>query len=179
VSTLTRSAIALGLLLLTTTAQAEPQTHVAVRSAVCGRGNDGRLWQKTLWCNGVTADLLLLRERNRDFGLGPYVEVASAGFFDVRFGGGITLLVPVSENYPLLFSLGAYDHALARPALGGTLFWGARSYNFDSPYNYTLGLFASAQRDLSDDRTSLVSVGLEIDGFFFAAPFLLAVGALR
>jgi hypothetical protein len=180
VSTLARGLPVLGvLLLLTAPANAEPQAHVAVRSAVCGRGNDGRLWQKTLWCNSLTADLLLLRERNRDLGLGPYLELASAGFFDVRFGGGLTLLVPVSENYPLLFSLGAYDHALARPALGGTVFWGARSYNFDSAYNYALGLFAGVQRDLGGDRTSLVSVGLEVDGFFLAAPFLLMAGALR
>lgn len=172
-------ALALSALLLAPAARADPQTHVAWRTAACGAGSNGDVWQETRWCNGITADLLLLRERNRDFGLGPYVELTTAGFFDVRFGGGATLLLPVSENYPLLVSLGAYDHALRAPALGATLFWGARSYNFDSAYNYAFGLYLSAQRDLADPRETLVSAGLEVDGFFLAAPFLLMAGVLK
>ena len=167
------------MLLVAPRALADPQAHVAVRTAVCGAGEAGRVWSETRWCNGLTADLLFLRERNRDVGVGPYVEILSAGFWDARFGGGVTLLAPVTDSYPLTLSVGLYDHALERLALGGTLFWGLRSYNFDNAYNYSLGLYASAQRDLDHDGASLVSVGLEIDGFFFAAPVLLAVGALR
>ena len=177
-SSLARTA-GLGVFLLTGAAHAEPQTHVAWRTAVCGDGARGDVWSQTRWCNGLTADLLLLRQRNRDFGLGPYVEVSTAGFWDARFGGGVSGLLPVTEDVPVVISLGVYDHALEHAALGASVFWGVRSYNFDSAYNYAFGLYASVQRDLGGVRASLVSVGLEIDGFFLAAPFLLAAGALR
>jgi hypothetical protein len=169
----------LGVFLLTGVTRAEPQTHVAWRTAVCGVGSRGDAWSQTRWCNGLTADLLLLRERNRDYGLGPYVELSTAGFWDARYGGGVSALLPVTENFPLVVSLGIYDHALEQAALGASVFWGLRSYNFDSVYNYSLGLYASAQRDLGGERDSLVSLGLELDGFILAAPFVLAVGALR
>jgi hypothetical protein len=178
VSRLART-LGLAVFFLSGAAQGEPQTRAAWRTALCSVGTRGDAWTETRWCNGLTWDLLLLRQRNRDFGLGPYVEVSTAGFWDARFGGGASLLLPVNENFPLLLSLGVYDHALAEPALGATLFWGARSYNFDGAYNYALGVYASAQRDLGGERASLVNVGLEIDGFFLAAPFILGVQALR
>jgi len=166
-------------LAVTTTASAEPQGHVALRAAPCGVGSEGKLWQDTRFCAGLTGDLLFLRSRNRDIGLGPYFDVNTAGFWDARFGGGISLLLPVMESYPLVVSVGAFDHELRAASLGGTLFWGARSYNFDSVYNYALGVYASAYRDLDSERATLVSIGVEIDGFFVLAPFLLAFQALR
>ena len=97
----------------------------------------------------------------------------------MRWGGGGSLLLPVIDGLPLVFSLGLDGHALRSPAVALSVFFGARSYNFESPYNYALGLYASAYRDLDRDRGSLVSVGLEIDGFFLAAPVLLAWQALH
>ena len=160
-------------------AAAQPQSHVALRIAPCGVGTDGNVWEATRVCGGLVGDLLLFRRRNRDFGFGPYVEVLTAGFWDARFGGGASLLVPITESYPLVLSVGAFDHELRAASLGGTLFWGVRSYNFDNPYNWTFGLYASAYRDLDSRGDTLVSVGVELDGFFLAAPFLLAFGALR
>jgi hypothetical protein len=174
-----RYAVGLGVFLSAGSLHADPQTRVAWRTAVCGTGTRGSVWSETRWCNGLTADLLFLRERNHDVGLGPYVEVSTSGFWDARFGGGATVLLPVSENFPLLVSLGVYDHALEQVALGGSVFWGLRSYNFDSAYNYSVGLYANAQRDLGGERGSVVSVGLELDGFFLAAPVILLVQALR
>jgi hypothetical protein len=178
VSRLARTA-GLVVFLLAGAARAEPQTHVAWRTAVCGAGSRGDAWTRTRWCNGLFADLLLLRERNRDFGLGPYVEISTAGFWDPRFGGGASVLLPVSENFPLVVSLGLYGHELEQAALGTSIFWGARSYNFGGVYNYAFGVYASLHRDLGGERDSLVSFGLEVDGFFLAAPFILAAGALR
>jgi hypothetical protein len=166
-------------LAVATSANADPQGHVALRAAPCGVGSDGKLWQQTHFCAGLTGDLLFLRHRNRDLGLGPYFEVNTAGFWDARFGGGLSLLLPVMESYPLVLSLGAFDHELRAASLGGTVFWGARSYNFDSAYNYALGVYASAYRDLDSERATLISVGVEVDGFFVLAPFLFAFQALR
>jgi hypothetical protein len=160
-------------------AAADPQGRVAIRAAACGVGDDGKLWQSTRLCSALVGDLLFFRERNRDFGLGPFLEVGSAGFWDARFGGGLSLLAPVTEDFPLVVSVGLYDHELRAASFGATLFWGARSFNFDGNYNWSLGLYASGFRDLDHERDTLVSAGLEIDGFFVAAPFLFAYQALR
>jgi hypothetical protein len=165
--------------LLAPQARADPQGHIAWRTALCGTGHASAVWEETHWCNGVTGDLLLLRRRNRDFGLGPYAEVSTAGFWDVRWGAGATVLLPITESFPLTLSLGLAEHALRTPAVSASVFFGARSYNFDGAYNWALGLYASGYRDLNDPHASLVSAGLEVDGFFVIAPFLLGVSALR
>jgi hypothetical protein len=166
-------------LFVATPTRADPQGHVALRGGPCGLGTDGQVWDRTVICGGLVGDLLLFRRRNRDVGLGPYVEVLTAGLWDARFGGGASLVLPVTESYPLVISVGAFDHELRAASLGGTLFWGIRSYNFESAYNWTLGVHASAYRDLDARGDTLVSLGIELDGFFVAAPFLLAFQALR
>jgi hypothetical protein len=170
---------ALACLLAPAFVHAEPQGHVGVRLAPCGVGEDGAFWQHTRFCGGLTADLLLLRERNTDFGLGPYVEISSAGVWDVRYGGGLSLLAPVHPDFPLVVSAGAYGHETRAVALGGSLFFGMRSYNFHGNYNLTLGLFGSVTRDLGASEEMLTALGVELDGFLIAAPFLLAFEALR
>jgi hypothetical protein len=142
-------------------------------------GRDGSARQSTRFCNGLLGDVLFFRNKNRDWGFGPYLDVTTAGFWDARWGGGATVLVPVTENFPLAFSVGLSEHALRGPALMASTFFGARSYNFEGSYNWALGVFASAARDLGDRHESLLSVGLEVDGFFVIAPFLLAASALR
>jgi hypothetical protein len=159
-------------------ADAEPQGRVALRTSVCGVGTDV-LWQETRFCNAVTGDVLFGRERNDDFGFGPYAEVSTAGFWDARYGGGLSVLAPVSHDFPLVLSLGAFGHETDAVAVGASAFFGLRSYNFHGNYNFAVGLVASAYRDLGAERTTLVSVGFEIDGFFLAVPFLLAAGELR
>jgi len=173
------AATLLAILAVASPAEADPQGHVALRAAPCGVGSDAKLWQETRFCGGVTGDLLFFRQRNRDVGLGPFVEVNTAGFWDARFGGGVSLLLPVMESYPLVLSAGLFDHELRAASLGGTVFWGARSYNFDGAYNYALGFYASAYRDLDAERATLVSIGVEVDGFFVLAPFLFVYQALR
>ena len=164
--------------LLAVVARASPQGHVAYRTSVCGVGSSA-LWQETRWCNGVIGDLLLGRERNTDFGVGPYAELSTAGFWDARYGGGLSALAPVTEDFPLVLSLGAFGHETDALALGASAFFGARSFNFHGAYNLAIGLYASAYRDLGAEQATLVSIGLELDGFFLAAPFLLAAGELR
>ncbi|HTQ02924.1 MAG TPA: hypothetical protein VMI54_03665 [Polyangiaceae bacterium] len=160
-------------------ARADPQTHVAWRPSLCGVGSDEGAWEKTRFCNGLTGDVLFFRRKNRDFGFGPYVDVTTAGFWDFRWGGGATVLLPVTENFPVTLSLGLSEHALRSPAFAASAFFGARSYNFDGVYNWSLGVFAGVTRDFSDPHDSLVTLGLEIDGFFVIAPFLFGVSALR
>ena len=149
-----------------------------MRAAPCGVGHGEKLWEETRFCSALVGDLLFLRERNRDIGLGPYLEVGTAGFWDARFGGGASLLLPVHDVFPLVVSFGVYDHELRAASLGATVFWGARSYNFTSTYNWSLGIYASGFRDL-EGRDTLLSMGVELDGFFLAAPFIYGFQALR
>jgi hypothetical protein len=159
-------------------AAASPQGHVAYRTSVCGVGTNS-LWQDTRWCNGFVADLLLLRERNGDFGLGPYAEISTAGFWDARYGGGASALLPVAPDFPLVLSLGAYGHESDSVALGANAFFGLRSYNFHGSYNYAVGFVVSGYKDLGADRATLVTLGIELDGLLLALPFLFVAGELR
>ena len=151
---------------------------LAQRGSLCGVGTT-HLWQSTRFCNALFADLLFARERNADWGVGVHAEVSTAGFWDARYGGGPALLVPVASDFPLIVSLGAYGHELESVALGGSLFFGSRSYNFHSTYNLAAGLFVAAYRDLGDDPASLVAIGIELDAFLIAAPFVLLASELR
>jgi hypothetical protein len=160
-------------LLVAPQALAEPQGRGGLRAGVCGTGVEHAVWQRITFCPGLTFDLILGRERNRDVGIGPFVEVSTAGFWDVRMGGGVTALVPMHPDFPLAVSAGAYAHELEAVALGGTLFFGARSFNFHGSYNLALGLFASGAVDLGAEHATLVTVGADVDLFFVAAPFVL------
>lgn len=165
--------------LLPASATAAPQGRGGVRAGVCGTGLERKVWQATTFCGALTGDLLFGRERNRDFGFGPFVELSTAGFWDLRLGGGATALVPVSPDFPLAVSLGVYAHEFEAAAVGGTLFWGARSFNFHGAYNLALGLFGSAAVDLGADHATVVTIGADIDAFFIAAPFILLADAFR
>jgi len=167
------------LTLLPASAAAAPQGRGGVRAGVCGTGVERNVWEATTFCGALTGDVLFGRERNQDFGFGPYLELSTAGFWDLRFGGGATALLPVSPDFPLVLSLGVYAHELEAAALGGTLFWGARSFNFHGAYNLALGLFGSATVDLGAERATVVTVGADIDAFFIVAPFLLLAQAVR
>lgn len=160
-------------------AVATPEGRAGARASVCGAGESGALWQRTRPCFALTGDVLFGRERNGDFGFGPFVEVSTAGFFDARFGGGASLLLPVHDDFPLVASAGVFTHELRAAAVGGTLFWGARSYNFHGRYGLALGVFAGATVDLGDRQETLVLVGADVDAFFVAAPFLLLADAVR
>jgi hypothetical protein len=159
-------------------AVASPQAHVALRTSVCGVGEE-RLWQETRWCNAVMGDFLLGRSRNSDFGFGPFVEASTAGFWDARYGGGLSALAPITSDIPVVLSLGAYGHETSAVALGANVFVGVRSYNFHGSYNLAAGLVASFVRDLGSEHATLVTLGVELDGFFLALPFLLAARELR
>jgi hypothetical protein len=160
-------------------ALASPEGRAGVRASVCGAGDDGALWQRTRPCFAVTGDLLFGRERNGDFGVGPFAELSTAGFFDARFGGGVSVLLPVHGDLPLVASAGLFSHELRTLAVGSSVFWGARSFNFHGHYGLALGLFTAVTVDLGDPKETLVAVGADVDAFFLAVPFLLLADAVR
>src|SRR5688572_13329139 len=159
-------------------AQAKPQANAAWATGVCGTGADGALWQDTHWCNGLRADVLFGRERGHDFALGPYAQISTAGFWDARYGAGLSLLAPLSPDFPLVLSLGAGGHELEAAQLEGWLFWGTRAHNFHASYSIAAGLLLGASRDLSSAGTSSLFVGAQIDGLILALPFIVLYEAV-
>lgn len=138
--------------------------------------------QQACFYGGLRADLVLLRESPRDFGLGPYVAVTTVSFDDVRFGSGATLHLPVHESLPLLASVGGYARYSGvgwEPGLSTRLFFGSRSYNYTADYVLGFGLVAGLDYGLGRSEEIASLIGVQVDGFFLAAPFVLLVQALR
>ncbi len=155
-------------------AEARPQGNVAWATGACGVGAEAKFWQETRWCNGLRADLLFGRERGSDFALGPYAQIMTAGFWDARFAAGASVLLPISDDFPLVLSLGAGGHELSHGQLESWLFWGPRAYNFHASYSLAGGLLLGASRDLDERAENALFVGVQIDGVALALPFLLA-----
>lgn len=157
-------------------ASADPQGNVSIISGVCGEGSRDELWQSTCWYNALHGDYLLGRERNSDVGIGPYLEVATAGFDDLRLGGGGSLHLPVTEYVPAVLSLGGYarlgDDAWT-PGLAADLFVGSRSFNFHSAYVMTGGVSLGARYGLGDSRELTFIIAAQLDSSVLWLPGVL------
>jgi hypothetical protein len=132
---------------------------------------------------GARGDVLLLRSRDREMGVGPYVEVASERFATFDGGGGLEWLIPISTSFPVVLSGGgaAFVRPGAgwEPAVAAAMFVGSRGFNFDGSYGLTAGLFVRALRSFGDAPSTSVVVGAEIDLSLLAYPALFIYGALK
>jgi hypothetical protein len=160
-------------------AQAEPEWNVAAQANLCGVGTD-RVWQKTGFCGAVRADLLFGRERNADVALGPYATFGTATFSDVRFGGGLSLLLPTLKgDFPVVLSAGALSRNGSDARVAMEAFFGLRSHNFHGNYVMASGIVLGGDSVVSSGHGSTLYVGLQIDGLWLALPFILGYEALR
>jgi hypothetical protein len=178
-------AVAAGLVLATTSrAEASPQLSAGATIGAAGKGDRSQLWRSTGLTLGLRSELLLGRAREGDFGLGPYAEVlTTSGFSDLQLGAGLTLLLPVHSDLPLLVSAGGYLGASEawgwEPGLAGELFWGSHSYNYHSFYALDAGLFVAGRYALGASQDVTLLVGARVDLELIALPFLLLWGALK
>jgi hypothetical protein len=170
---------AAGVSLLTVPARAAPQWNASAVASACLRGDDSAVVRSFAFCGAVQGDLLFARERARDVGLGPYLSLSTAAFDDLRVAGGGRLLLPVSEDFPFVISAGGLVTDGGAHGLDASLFFGVRSYNFHSSYNFGAGVVAGVQRTFGDDSSSVLSLGVQLDALVFALPFMLAWGALQ
>lgn len=154
-------------------AHAGPEWNVAAQTSLCGLGAE-RAWQKTGFCGGFRGDLLFGRDRNADFALGPYATFGTATFSDVRFGGGLSLLLPTLEgDFPIVLSAGAQSRNGDDLRLAGEAFFGLRSHNFHGHYAMASGIVLGGDSVISGSRGNTLYVGLQIDGLWLALPFIL------
>jgi len=174
------AAAILGLLVWARPAGAEPQASVGLTGGA-SFGVVGPESETTLHL-GARADVLLLRQRERDMAVGPYVDVGTPGFHDVALGGGGEWLIPVTEDVPVVASAGVFARpgagAAWRPGIEGTVFCGSRSYNFHSWYGLGAGVFVQSRWLPGSPATLDVVAGVQVDVALVAMPFLLAFEAV-
>src|SRR5262245_56052538 len=96
-------ALSAALFCATRPASADPQWNTGLTVAGCWEQNDRSVFG---FCGGARGDVLWLRNRNSDYGVGPYLEVGTARFNDLRLSGGVSVLLPVTEDFPLVASAG-------------------------------------------------------------------------
>jgi hypothetical protein len=131
---------------------------------------------------GFHADVLFARSSDHDMAIGPYVEVLTVAFETFEAGGGVSWLIPVSEHFPLVWSLGAHARGFPggwEPGLDTTLFFGSRSYNFGSVYGLAAGVFVQGRLGLGDGNQADILGGALIDLEVFVLPFVLLANAFR
>lgn len=168
--------------LVASPAAAEPQANIGLTLGAAGVSSRPGWWDGTKLHLGTHADALFGRTRNADFGLGPYVE-ALTSFSDVQTGAGLSALLPVHQYLPIVVSGGGYARHSGEfgwePGAAAQLFWGSRSYNYDSWYVMAGGLRLEFRQGFGDSRERSVIVAAHIDGEVLMLPFLLGYGWLR
>ena len=160
--------------------QAEPEWNVAAETSLCGRGERAGIWQKTGFCGSFRGDVLFGRERNADFALGPYATFGTATFSDLRFGGGLSVLLPTLDgDFPIVVSAGALSRNGSDLRVSSEAFFGLRSHNFHGAYAMASGIVLGGDAALSGSHGNTLYVGLQVDGLWLALPFILGYQALR
>ena len=174
----------LAAVLLAAPAQADPQATVGLTMGAAGAGLNRSIWQATAFHLGVHGDVLFGRERNADFGIGPYAELLTNGFDEIQFGGGLSGLLPVLDTFPIVLSAGAYGRKATggfglEPGLAGELFFGSRSFNFHAPYVMTAGLIGQLRYGLGPSKETSIVVGAQVDFAILTLPFVFLINAAR
>lgn len=165
-------------------AEAEPQLTTGLTLGVAGQGNRASLWSSTKLEAGFRGELLLGRDKDTAFGVGPYVEaLTTASFSDVQLGGGAAILVPIHPYLPIVVSAGAYaGHRSPRgwePGLAVELFWGTHGFNYHSFYALSAGIFGGGRYALGDSKEVIFVAGGRLDLELIAIPFMFLWSAIR
>jgi hypothetical protein len=159
-------------------AQAKPQWNAAWETAICGAGDSLSL-NRLGWCNAVRGDVLFLREGGREIGLGPSLRLGTARFEDFRLDAGVSLLLPVTESFPIVLDVGPHLRNLKEPGVFGSVFFGLRSFNHYGSYEMSTGIALTAERAFVEGTPSAVWITARIDGMWLSLPFVFAYNALR
>jgi hypothetical protein len=123
----------------------------------------------------LRADVIVGRTGPRTWGVGPFLSVRTDGFTDVAPALGVSLLLPVAEALPLVLSAGGalrIDATGVAPGALERLWWGARSYNYQSAYTLAAGIFVEARQFITESHTIDVVGGADVDLELIALPFI-------
>jgi hypothetical protein len=171
-----------------TNSPSKVQGTVGLTLGAAGIGLEHRFWERTVFQMGLRGDMLFGRSRSTDFGVGPYLEVSTHAFDEIQFGGGISMLLPISQALPLVVSAGGYGRHGGRfgsepyalePGVAGALFFGGRSYNFHTGYAMAVGLLAQFRYGLGASGETAIVFGAQLDLVALSLPVQILVNALR
>jgi hypothetical protein len=130
--------------------------------------------------SGLRGDVIFLRERGSDIGLGPYVDVMSAALATAEPGGGASLLVPIGDVATVLSAGGFYRFGRGDgPGVAVRLFVGWRGFNFHSLYALAPGVFVEGRFGLGDTKQSDLVLATPIDLEYLALPVIYTYEWLR
>ena len=162
-------------------AAADPQWHLALSPGGClvrGPGSD----YDFSWCGSASGHVLFLRQRDSDFGLGPYARVLGILGDSGSASGGLSTLVPLSPTYPFIVSVGAVASTRGEGTHAGAdlwLFWGPTSYNFHSSYSMASGLLFGLQKTWGSEPTTTFAFTAQLDLVLAAIPFIALFELVR
>jgi hypothetical protein len=162
-------------------ADAAPQWNSGVFLGAAGTGESFH-WSKTKFFGALRGEVLFGRAGPFSVGVGPALELGTAGFSDARFGGGATVLVPLDG----VLALGVTPGAYVRTAEGGTdagvsgrVSFLVHPSNIVGSYAMAGGLVLGVDRDVGASRSSALIASAQIDGLVLALPVILLVEWLR
>lgn len=173
--------VAVGVWLTCGVASADPQISVGL----LGAGGASELRTRGpigVFAMGLRGDALFFRRGDRDFAFGPYAEVMTVAFETFEAGGGASLLIPITDQVPLVVSFGVHARGYDggwEPGLETMLWMGSRSYNFHSLYGLAVGGFIEGRYGLGDGKQADILGGVQVDLEVFALPFILLYNAFR
>lgn len=127
---------------------------------------------------GGNFNLIFGRNSNKHIGAGVSSYVGS---FDMKYlicGAGLTLLLPVSEIFPVILTLlpsylrGKHKNSFA---ISGKLWWGIHSFNYHSTEVAVAGLTLWGGKEIAGTLNGwFVSFGIDISLHIIAIPFGVA-----
>lgn len=165
-------------------AQADPQANVGLTIGGAARGYDRQLFEEPAFHLGMRGDVLWGRNAASDFGVGPYAELFTQAFDELQVGHGVSLLVPVVDTFPIIFSAGAYgrigqDDFGFEPGIAGAIFFGTRGHNFSSHYDITAGLLVQGRVGLGSSEEVSMIIAAHLDAAFLGMPVVYLLDAAR
>jgi hypothetical protein len=157
---------------------AAPVWNTGGDTGVCSSGHALGL-QQLGWCNALRGEVLLLREHDRHFGLGPALRLGTASFDDLRMNAGLSVLLPLFESFPLVLEAGPHLRNFRQPGVYSSAFFGVRSFNYYGHYEMAAGLAVTAERSFSDGTPSALWLTARLDGSWLVLPFIFLVNGLK
>ena len=179
-----RLAMVLAPVVVARRAEAEPQGNASLTIGGAAVGDHGRFWGHAAFHLGLRGDVMFLRGKAGDFALGPYVEVGTLAFSEVQLGGGISALLPVTNTFPLVASVGAFgrygnDGFGPEPGVSGALFWGTRSFNYTANYVMAAGLLVGFRQSLGESKESALLIAAQLDLAAMGLPIVALINLMR
>lgn len=159
-------------------ARAEPRWNAGLETGVCGTGRVPG-FEELAWCNALRADVLFLRQRGDDFGLGPALRLGSVGFDDFRLDAGVSVLLPLFEAFPLQLEAGPHLLDFDQPGAYASAFFGLRNFNHYGNYEMAAGLALTVERAFTTGTPSAIWLTARIDGSWLTLPFIFLYNAAR